>query len=166
MTKKTVFYGPYYGRDLEEWRLKHNLKKEQAADLLGLQILRWKQLTTKRKDEIIDDLTLCQLLSLFEFEPKSLPISPELDVSDFYYSHGFGYSPEDRKEFAGLIGRSVPSVYRLLKQTGNPSKQVTKWIEAVNRLGLRPDKAVEIMKIISTGVANAYNQAKEQKKER
>jgi transcriptional regulator with XRE-family HTH domain len=157
MTKN---YGPYYGRDLEAWRLKHNLKKEQAAELLGLQILRWKLLTTKRKDEIIDDLTLCQLLSLFEIEPKSLPITPDLEISDFYYLHGFSDSPEDRKEFAILIGRSVPSVYRLLKKTGNPSKQVTKWIEAVNRLGFRPDKAVEIMKDISEKVAEAHKNAK------
>lgn len=157
MTKKTdVFYGPYYGKDLEAWRLKHNLKKEQAAELLGLQILRWKLLTTKRKDEIITDFTLCQLLSLFQMEPNSLPVSPELQVRDFYYLHGFCDIPKDRKEFAKLIGRSVPSVYRLLTKTGNPSKQVVKWIEAINRLGYRPDKAVEIMNTISEGVINAY----------
>ncbi len=159
---KDVFYGPYYGRDLEAWRQKHNLKKEQAADLLGLQILRWKLLTTKRKDQIINDLTLCQLLTLFEFEPKSLPIIPELEVSDFYYLHGFGDNPLDRVEFAGLIGRSVPSVYRLLKQTGKPSKQVTKWIEAINRLGFRPDKATALMKTISQGVAEAYKNSKKE----
>ena len=117
MTKKTdVFYGPYYGKDL-----------------LGLQILRWKLLTTKRKDEIITDFTLCQLLSLFQMEPNSLPVSPELQIRDFYYLHGFCDTPKDRKEFAKLIGRSVPSVYRLLTKTGNP-----------------------IMNIVTEGVINAY----------
>ena len=145
---------PYTGNDLERWRLVNGLSKPQAANAFGLPQAKWIELTSLQNgDKPLTDPVLAMLLQLYDQHPESAPIPRETDVKAFYEYLGLKDSPRDRERFASLIGRSAPSVYRLLLHDGNAGRPVASWIEAVRRLNLAPAKALKLMRQVAEQIA-------------
>lgn len=144
---------PICGTDLERWRIENGLTKVAAADAFGLQKAKWEELTNPENsaDQIADPV-LAMLLFLYREHPESAPVQLPPDVKDFYEFLGMQDTPQDRDRFATLIGRSPPSVYRLLLHDGKPGRPVMRWIEALKRLDLTPKKCQRLMADVASNV--------------
>ena len=146
-------YQPICGTDLERWRLENGLTKVAAADAFGLQKAKWEELTNAAQvSDQINDPVVAMLLHLYQTSPDSAPIQVAPDVKEFYDFLGLQSTPQDRDKFATLIGRSAPSVYRLLLHDGKPGRPVIRWMEAVRRLKLTPKNSLRLMADIASEV--------------
>lgn len=152
---------PIRGTDLERWRIENGLTKVVAADAFGLQKAKWEELTSiERSSEQIADPVVAMLLYLYRRYPESAPVQLPPDVKEFYEFLGLQDTPQDRDRFATLIGRSPPSVYRLLLHDGKPGRPVIRWIEAVRRLKLTPKKTVRLMADVASSVGDRQHMGK------
>ncbi|WP_321959531.1 hypothetical protein [Burkholderia cenocepacia] len=147
---------PICGTDLERWRIENGLTKVAAADAFGLQKAKWEELTSAENSvKQIADPVVAMLLHLYTQFPESAPVKlPPPDVKEFYDDLGLQDTPQDRDKFATLIGRSPPSVYRLLLHNGTPGRPVVRWIEAVRRLKLTPKKSLRLMADVVSSVGD------------
>jgi hypothetical protein len=144
---------PFCGADLEHWRVANGLSKVSAADAFGLQKAKFEALIARERcREPITDPVVCMLLHLYREHPEAAPIQKTPDLAEFYGYLGFGDSPQDRETFAALIGRTPPSVYRLLLHNGTPGRPVMRWVEAVRRLDLDAKKAMMVMADVVSSV--------------
>lgn len=134
------------GADLELWRLENALTKTEAADAFGLRRGAWEELVgPSHSQEVISDPTVAMLLYLYRSQPEAAPVSAPPNVQKFYEFLDLQDTPQDREKFAILIGRSKPSVYRLLTDNGTPGRPVVRWIEAIRRLALTPRQSRLLM---------------------
>lgn len=146
---------PICGTDLERWRIENGLTKVAAADAFGLQKAKWEELTSaEQASRQINDPVVAMLLHLYQVFPDSAPIQVAPDVKEFYDFLGLQSTPQDRDKFATLIGRSAPSVYRLLLHDGKPGRPVIRWMEAVKRLKLTPKNSLRVMTNIASEVGD------------
>ncbi|WP_082149708.1 hypothetical protein [Bordetella pseudohinzii] len=146
---------PLCGRDLERWRLEHGLKKTVAADLFGLPWTKWDKLTDPANaDAPLTDPVVAMLLTVYREYPGAAPLQESPEIKDFYAFLGFENTTQDREAFATLVGRSVPSIYRLLQNDGNPGRPLLRWIEAIKRLNLPPKQSIKLMTEIATRVSS------------
>ena len=137
---------PLCGADLELWRIENGLTKSEASDAFGLQKAKWEELIGPgRAKEALSDPAVAMLLHLYRLHPESAPMATPPDVGQFYSFLGLTDQPQDRETFAVLIGRSPPSVYRLLLHNGKPGRPVVRWIEAIYRLRLTPKQSKMLM---------------------
>ena len=138
---------PLCGADLELWRLENALTKSEAADAFGLRKLKWDELvSSERAQDPLDDPTVAMLLLLYRSRPEAAPVAAPPNVNEFFEFLGLQEdSPQDRENFAILIGRSKPSVYRLLIEHGTPSRPVVRWIEAIRRLRMTSRQSRHLM---------------------
>lgn len=152
MSKKNVTESNnVYGADLERWRLENGLSKPEAAEAFGIQPVKWDKLTNhKALLEPIHDPIIVMLLVCYTNYPDSVPIKRPPKINDFFQSLGLSLNePTDLAMFATLIGRSAPSVYRILMHDGNPGRPVMKWLEALIRLKQSSSKTdVDIKKLM------------------
>ncbi|MFY2610799.1 hypothetical protein HMPREF3069_05190 [Achromobacter xylosoxidans] len=146
---------PLCGRDLERWRLENGLKKTVAADLFGLPWTKWDKLTDPAyADAPLTDPVVAMLLTVYRDHPEAAPLQESPEIKDFYTFLGFENTTQDREAFATLVGRSVPSIYRLLQNDGNPGRPLLRWIEAIKRLNLSPKQSIKLMTEIATRVSS------------
>lgn len=146
---------PICGIDLERWRVGRGLTKASAADLFGLQPTKWEKMTcAEHCQELIDDPALALLLYTYENFENALPLI-DPDVKEFYEFLGLRDVPQDKERFATLIGRSTQSVYRFLDHEGKPGRPVVRWIQAVRRLNLKPNKSLRFMAEVVSAVGEA-----------
>lgn len=139
-------FQPLCGMDLERWRLENGLTKVAAADAFGLQKAKWEELTNPSvSNEPLSDPVVAMTLHLYRTLPGSAPVEIPPDVKEFYNFLGLQDTPHDREMFATLIGRSPPSVYRLLLHDGKPGRPLIRWIEAIRRLNLSSRKSMMLM---------------------
>ena len=137
---------PLCGADLEVWREENALTKSEASDAFGLQKAKWEELIAPgRTHEPLSDPTVAMLLHLYSLHPESAPLRKPPDVGEFYSFLGLSDEPKDREAFAVLIGRSPPSVYRLLLHEGRPGRPVARWIEAIYRMRLTARQSKTLM---------------------
>ncbi len=94
------------------------------------------------------------LLQLFTTYPESAPVQPPADIKCFYEFLGLSDTPRDRELFVILIGRSHPTVIRLLLHDGKPSRSLMKWVDAIRRLKLPPKKSQKVMAEMASAVGN------------
>ena len=85
------------------------------------------------------------LLQLYQQYPGTAPAKVVFDVKEFYAFLGLKDSAQDREMFASLIGRSPPSVIRLMMHDGTPGRPLVRWMEAVRKLKLTPKQTLKIM---------------------
>jgi len=143
------------GADLERWRIVNGLSKQQAADAVGLQKVKYEEITTPPKSsEVLADPAIAMLLLLYQLYPASSPVQPQPNITDFYEYLELKDSPADRDMFAILIGRSAPTSYRLLLHNGKPGRPVIRWIEAIRRLRMPPKATLKTMSEIASLVGN------------
>jgi len=137
---------PLRGVDLEQWRMRRGLSVILAADAFGLQKGKWEELTNEPLlSEEIGDPVVAMLLHLYQQYPEAAPAKALFDVKEFYEFLGLKDSAQDRETFASLIGRSPPSVIRLLLHEGRPGRPLIRWMEAVRKLKLTPKQTLKVM---------------------
>jgi len=137
---------PISGADLERWRVENGLSKATAADAFGLQTAAWDALVAPDSAGVpVDDPVVAMLYHVYVGHPGANPVRESPSVAEFYSWLGFRDDAQDRLEFAALIGRSVPTVYRHLLHNGRAGRPVIRWIEALKRLGLSPRSTKNIM---------------------
>ncbi len=153
MTKQEL--EPITGSDLERWRIENGLTKVEAADAFGLQKAKWEELTNLTQSGTqINDPVVAMLLHVYQKYPESAPIQLPPDVKEFYEFLGLQDTPQDRENFATLIGRSAPSIYRLLLHDGKPGRPVIRWMEAVKRLKLTAKQSRQLMAEVASSVGD------------
>ncbi|RSZ55259.1 antirestriction protein [Massilia atriviolacea] len=144
---------PICGADLERWRVGNGLTKVMAADAFGLQLAKWEELIGKDQlSEPVNDPVVAMILQLYTEHPESAPIQKALDIKEFYEFLGLQDNPKDKEAFATLIGRSAPSVYRLLVHDGKPGRPLIRWMEAVKKLQLSPRASLKTMESVVSKV--------------
>jgi hypothetical protein len=144
---------PLCGADLELWRIENGLTKSEAADAFGLQKAKWEQLVnTSRAQDQLADPTIAMLLHLYRQHPEAAPLTAPPNVGEFYEFLGLSDSRHDREDFAILIGRSPPSVHRLLFDNGTPGRPVVRWIEAIKRLRMSSMQSRLLMADVAANV--------------
>lgn len=144
---------PLRGVDLEQWRIRRGLSVVSAADAFGLQKGKWEELTNEPLlSEEIGDPVVAMLLHLYQQYPEAAPSKVLFDVKEFYEFLGLKDSAQDREMFASLIGRSPPSVIRLLLHEGRPGRPLIKWMEAVRKLKLTPKQSLKVMLEVASTV--------------
>ncbi len=143
-----------------------------AADAFGLNKGKWEELTTEpRLSNEITDPVVAMTLHLYQQFPESAPVKAVFDVKEFYEFLGLKDSHQDRETFATLIGRSPPSVIRLMLHEGTPGRPLVRWLEAVRKLKLTPKQTLKVMtEVASTvggrqGVPNVLTQGWKRKPE-
>lgn len=145
------------GSDLEMWRIENALTKSEAADAFGLRRGSWEELVgPDHSQEVISDPAVAMLLYLYRAHPETAPVSAPPKISEFYEFLGFEDSPQHREDFAILIGRSKPTVYRLLNENGTPGRPIVRWIEAIRRMGLTPKQSRKLMSDIANKVGEQH----------
>lgn len=139
---------------MELWRLENALTKTQASEAFGLRKVKWDELVSPaRAQKPLDDPILSMLLDLYRSHPESSPVALPPEVSEFFAFLGMTLeSQQDRELFAVLIGRSKPSVHRLLIDHGTAGRPVQRWIEAIRRMRLTPKQTRLLMSDIATKV--------------
>jgi hypothetical protein len=149
---------PICGADLERWRVGNGLTKVMAADAFGLQIAKWEELThTNQLSNPVKDPVIAMILQLYLQYPEAAPIQQAPDIREFYDFLGLQDTPKDKEVFAALIGRSSPSVYRLLVHDGKPGRPLLKWMDAVRKLKLSPRSSLKIMEAVASKVGFRQN---------
>jgi hypothetical protein len=149
---------PICGADLERWRIGHGLSKVMAADAFGLQLAKWEGLIQKERLAVpIKDPVIAMILRLYIEHPEAAPVQQPLDICEFYDFLGLQDTPKDKEIFATLIGRSRPSVYRLLVHDGKPGRPLVKWMEAVRRMKLSPRASLKLMESLVSEVGFRQN---------
>lgn len=152
---------PISGSDLERWRIENGLTKVAAADAFGLQKAKWEELTSAANAaKQINDPAVAMLLYLYQRLPESAPVQLPPDVKEFYDFLGMQDTPQDRDRFATLIGRSAPSVYRLLLHNGKPGRPVMRWMEAIQRLKFTPKQSLRLMSEVVSSVGDRQRAGK------
>ncbi len=137
---------PFCGADLERWRVGVGMTRAMAAETFGIPRAKWDELTSVlRSSKPIEDPVVAMLLQLFIAYPESAPVQPPADIKGFYAFLGLSDTPRDRELFATLIGRSQPTVIRLLLHDGKPSRSLMKWVDAIRRLKLSPKRSQKVM---------------------
>lgn len=144
---------PIRGEDLERWRIENGLTQIAAAHAFGLPNAKWWQLTRSNPSEPIVDPILSMLLYIYQKYPASSPVQEPEDIKEFYECLGLKNTVRDRERFAELIGRSTPSVYRLLLHDGKPGKPVLRWMESIRRLKLSPKESLKLMEKVAAKMA-------------
>lgn len=153
MTKQEL--EPITGSDLERWRIENGLTKVEAADAFGLQKAKWEELTNlAQSGRLINDPVVAMLLHVYQQHPESAPTQLPPDVKEFYEFLGLQDTPQDRENFATLIGRSAPSIYRLLLHDGKPGRPVIRWMEAVKRLKMTAKQSRQLMAEVASSVGD------------
>jgi len=146
---------PVCGWDLVRWQQECGLKETTAADLLGLPWAKWKKLTSRSNaDAPLTDPLVAMLLTLYSEKPEAAPLQEAPGIKQFYTFLGLEDNTQDREAFATLVGRSVPSIYRLIQNDGKPGRPLLRWIEAIKRLNLSPKQSIKLMSNIATRVGN------------
>jgi hypothetical protein len=149
------------GADLERWRVENGLTTDAAADAFGLQKAKWHELTApKNAAKPIRDPVVAMLLFLYSEHPEAAPLSPRVDVREFYDFLGLRDVPQDRESFATLIGRSHSSAYRLLLHDGKPGRPLIRWIEAIRRLRVSPKQSLKLMADVASSVGERQQNEK------
>jgi hypothetical protein len=156
---------PLRGADLEQWRIRRGLTVVMAADAFGLQKNKWEELTTEPcvSNEIADPV-VAMLLHLYQQYPEAAPAKVVFDVREFYEFLGLKDTSQDREMFAALIGRSFPSVIRLMLHEGTPGRPLVRWLEAVRKLKLTPKQTLKVMAEVANtvggrqGISNVLTQ--------
>lgn len=149
---------PICGADLERWRIGHGLSKVVAADAFGLQLAKWEELIHKDRLSLpVKDPVIAMILRLYIEHPEAAPVQRPMDIREFYDFLGLQDTPKDREAFATLIGRSWPSVYRLLVHDGKPGRPLVKWMEAVRRMQLSPRASLKLMESLVSEVGFRQN---------
>ena len=149
----TQLPSPLRGVDLEQWRIRRGLSVVLAADAFGLQKGKWEELTNEpRLSKEIGDPVLTMLLHLYQQYPESAPEKVVFDVKEFYEFLGLQDSAQDREMFASLIGRSPPSVIRLMMHDGTPGRPLVRWMEAVRKLKRTPKQTLKVMAEVANTV--------------
>jgi len=144
---------PICGADLERWRVGNGLSKVIAADAFGLQLAKWEELIHKdRLSNPVNDPVIAMILQIYTQYPESAPVQKTLDIKEFYDFLGLQDTPKDKEAFATLIGRSPPSVYRLLVHDGKPGRPLLRWMEAVRKLQLSPRASLKVMETVVSKV--------------
>ncbi|UUZ54076.1 hypothetical protein LP419_37520 [Massilia sp. H-1] len=127
----------FAGADLERWRISNGLSKAIAADAFGLPFPKWEELISKEQlSTPIADPVVVMILQLYISHPETAPVRQAPDIREFYAFLGLSDTPKDKETFAALIGRSPPSVYRLLRAEGKPGRPLVRWMEALHKLGM------------------------------
>jgi len=159
--KKESAQKPFCGADLERWRVENGLSKVAAANAFGLQKAKWDKVTHSSKaSEPLSDPALGMLLQVYNSHPRSSPVQQAMNVVEFYEWLGLQDSTQDREDFATLIGRAPPSVWRLLLHDGKPSRPVICWLEALKRLNLTPKQTLKLMADVVSTVGERQGVAK------
>lgn len=144
---------PLRGVDLEEWRIRRGLTVVAAADAFGLNKGKWEELTSEpRLTNEIADPVVAMTLHLYQQYPESAPVKTVFDVKEFYEFLGLKDSYQDREIFATLIGRSPPSVIRLMLHEGTPGRPLVRWMEAVRKLKLTSKQTLKVMTEVASTV--------------
>lgn len=144
---------PICGADLERWRIGNGLTKVIAADAFGLQLSKWEDLISKENHSSpIADPVIAMTLQLYLDHPETAPTQTPPDIREFYEFLGLKDTPKDKETFAALIGRSPPSVYRLLVHDGKPGRPLVRWMEAVRKLHLAPRASRKVMESVASKV--------------
>lgn len=126
--------GPILNLDLEKFRVKHGLSISTVCELLGLQRAKWAAMFKRPTDEV-DDMAVCITMTFYENHPETMPITRVIDIRRWMEEHNYDPdSPQDKKEFAGAIGREAAATYRYTNGQGSVSKPVERLLEAVDRL--------------------------------
>ncbi len=141
------------GAKLEKWRMESGLTHIEAAENFGLPIAKWYALVrAENAKKPLDDHILAMMRCLYTRYPQAAPNPGRPDLRAFYEFLGFRDTPADKNEFARLIGRQPPSVYRLLSQQGKPSRSLTRYIEGLQRLALNGRGTRQVMNEIAAAV--------------
>jgi hypothetical protein len=137
---------PICGSDLERWRIENGLSKATAADAFGLRTVAWDAFVAPESAALpVDDPVIAMLFHVYVAHPDAAPVREAPSIAEFYAWLGFGDDVQDRLDFAALIGRSVPTVYRHLLHNGRAGRPVIRWMEALRRLGLSPRATKNLM---------------------
>lgn len=140
---------PICGADLERWRISNGLSKAIAADAFGLPFPKWEELISKEQlSTPIADPVVVMILQLYISHPETAPVRQAPDVREFYAFLGLSDTPKDKETFAALIGRSPPSVYRLLRAEGKPGRPLVRWMEALHKLGMSSRATRKVMEAV------------------
>jgi len=116
---RLIEHGLFKGWRIEEWKTKNNLIMLSAANMLGSQKSKLEKLISS--DEPIKQKKLIQLFLIYEKYPETMPIRPKPDFAQFYQNVGFSLTEEPTanwKAFGKLLGASVTTVLRMLKNQG------------------------------------------------
>lgn len=125
---------PFRALELEKFRVKHGLTISTACELLGLQRAKWAEYQ-KNPTALVDDMAVCIMMTFYERHPRTMPISRVVDIRQWMVDHNYDPdSPQDKKTFAGGIGREAAATYRYINGQGSVSKPVERLLEAVDRL--------------------------------
>lgn len=144
---------PICGADLERWRIGNGLTKVIAADAFGLPFSKWEELISKEQmSRPIADPAVAMILQLYIEHPETAPVRQTPDVREFYAFLGLTDTPKDKEAFAALIGRSAPSVYRLLNADGKPGRPLIRWMEALRKLQMSPRATRKVMEVVASEV--------------
>jgi hypothetical protein len=158
---------PICGQDLDKWRLANGLSKGAAAGAFGLQRARWDKLTSPTSKLLpLQDPVLGMLLEIYTRRPECAPRREVEDVQEFYDFLELGDSGEDRATFAKLLGRSKPSICRLLlskTEDKKPGRPVMQWMRAVRETKLKPAQARALMEEIAADVDRRNKRSKNAK---
>jgi hypothetical protein len=146
---------PLRGADLEQWRVRRGLTVVMAADAFGLQKGKWEELTSEPSlSKEIADPVVAMLLHLYQQYPETAPTKSSFDVKEFYEFLGLKDAPQDRELFASLIGRSPPSVIRLMLHQGTPGRPLVRWLEGVKKLKLTSKQTLKVMSEVANTVGD------------
>jgi hypothetical protein len=144
---------PICGADLERWRLGNGLTKVIAADAFGLQLSKWEELISKDQLSMpISDPVIAMIYQLYIDHPETAPVQKQVDIREFYDFLELTDTPKDKEAFATLIGRTPPSVYRLLVHDGKPGRPLVRWMEAVRKLQMTPRASRKVMERVASEV--------------
>lgn len=131
---------------LEKLRLDVGLTQSDSAAIFGVPIAKWYDMLTPAKIKMpLEDVSLALLCLLFNKYPAVAP-KPPPSIRHFYSWLGFTETRDDKTEFARLIGRQYPTVYRYLGSTnGNASRPTIRYIQALQELSLTPLQTRKVM---------------------
>lgn len=146
---RLIEFGLFKGWRIEEWKTKNELIMLSAANMLGSQKSKLEKLIAN--DEPITQKKLIQLFLIYEKYPETMPVRPKPDFASFYKSIGFSLDVEPTanwKAFGKLLGASVTTVLRMLKNEG-VSRDIECYIQGLISLNLDGHTTRSIVEAIS-----------------